>query len=509
MNPPPAISDAEARYDRIRRQTGLWLAPLLFAVLWMWPMPDLTTQAHRLAAVGALTVTLWITEAIPLAAAALLGPALAALLGVCSATAAFAPLSHPVIYLFMGGFLLAAALSRHGFDRRAALWLIARPWIGGSPRRAMIALAIVGFTFSMWISNTATTAMLLPVALGLHATIARALQRPPSELQTFGGGMVLCMAYASSLGGIATPIGTAPNVIALSLLEKQTHERIDFVGWMQFGLPTAAVLLVIVLWVMLRRFPAPTSHIDGLQDQVHRELAELGPMCHAERRTLAVFGVALFGWLAPSLARLALGEAHLVSQWAKASLDEGVVAIVAASLLFVIPSGRRGPEATRLLRWEDAQELDWGTLLLLGGGLSLGGLAFETGLAEAIGRGFISLGGDFALTGWGLVATSTLLVLFLTEVTSNTATTNMMLPVIIGIAQATNQDPHPAVIATTFAASCAFMLPVSTPPNAIAYGSRMLRIPDMVRTGIRLDFWSYWVLLAMAFGLLPLLGRGT
>src|SRR5690606_4908582 len=196
MNPPPAISDAEARYDRIRRQTGLWLAPLLFAVLWMWPMPDLTTQAHRLAAVGALTVTLWITEAIPLAAAALLGPALAALLGVCSATAAFAPLSHPVIYLFMGGFLLAAALSRHGFDRRAALWLIARPWIGGSPRRAMIALAIVGFTFSMWISNTATTAMLLPVALGLHATIARALQRPPSELQTFGGGMVLCMAYA-------------------------------------------------------------------------------------------------------------------------------------------------------------------------------------------------------------------------------------------------------------------------------------------------------------------------
>lgn len=505
------MSDAEARYDRVRRRVGLWLAPLLFVALWSWPMPELSIQAHRLAAVGALTVTLWITEAIPLPAAALAGPALAALLGVCTATAAFAPFSHPVIYLFMGGFLLAAALGRHGFDRRAALWLIARSWIGGSPRRAVIALAVVGFVFSMWISNTAATAMLLPVALGLHATIARALQKPASELHVFGGGMVLSMAYATSLGGMATPIGTAPNVIALSLLEKQTHERIDFIGWMLFGVPTALVLLAIMLFVMLRRFPAPTNHVGGLQDQVHRELAELGPMCSAERRTLGVFGLALVGWLSPSVFRLVLGDAHPVSLWAKSNLDEGVVAILSASLLFLVPAATsnsapsHGTSSTRLLGWEDAQGLDWGTLLLLGGGLSLGGLAFDTGLAEALGRGFLALGGDFATTEWGLVATGTLLVLLLTEVTSNTAATNMMLPVIIGAAQATNQEPHAAVIATTFSASCAFMLPVSTPPNAMAYGTRMLRIPDMIRAGVRLDFWSYFVLLGSAFVLLPIL----
>lgn len=510
MRPQGAASETEARFNGLRRRLGLLGAPLLFAILWVWPMPSLSIEAHRLCAVGALTVTLWVTEAIPLAAAALLGPALAALLGACSATQAFAPFAHPVIFLFMGGFLLAAGLGKAGVDRRAALWLISRAWIRGSPRRALIAITVVGFVFSMWISNTAAMAMLLPVALGIHGTIASALGRPASELRSFGGGLVLSLAYGTSLGGMATPIGTAPNVIALSLLEKQTNIHIDFLGWMTFALPTALVMLVIMLAVVARRFPAPVAEVHGLRSQVLEELRTLGAWQPAERRVLAIFGLAVGGWLLPSLLRIALGSGHPASTWARGALDEGVVAILCASLLFVLPGRPPAEGAPRpcMLDGGDVQRLDWGTLLLLGGGISLGNLAFDTGLAEAMGRGFLTLVGPLAMTSWGLVVLSTMLVLALTEFTSNTATTSMMLPVIIGIAQASGHDPHAAVLSTTLAASCAFMLPVSTPPNAIAYGSRMIRLPEMVRTGIWLDGLGYLVLMGAAFGLLPAVFSG-
>ena len=504
----PALSEAEARFDAIRKRVGLIAAPIAFVAL-LWAPLDLPAPAHALAAVTAMTVVLWVTEAIPLAATALGAPALAAMLGVASPKDALASFGDPLMFLFIGGFVLAAALSRHGFDRRAALWLISRKIVRGSPARAVIAVAVIGFGFSLWISNTATTAMLLPVVLGLHRTMRNVAGNDPETLRKmdrYGGGMCLALAYSSSMGGASTPIGTAPNVIAVGMLDSQVGEKIGFLEWMSFSLPFTIVCTIVIVVVVLRRFPAPVKRVEGLMDEVDRQLKQLGPTKPAELRSVAVFGLAVVGWLAPSIMMLALGPEHPWSQWADDHLVEGVVAIVCASLLFFISTGdkqAKGEEA-RLLRWEDAQNIDWGTLFLLGGGLALGRLTFQTGLAEAIGRGVLDIAGPVAAHPLGLTAAAALLVIFMTEVTSNTATTSMMLPVLIGIAAGAGFDATPTAVAVTLAASCAFMLPVSTPPNAMAYGSRMVRLDMMVRVGFWLDLLCYGLLMGLVVTILPL-----
>jgi len=505
-----AISAAEARFEARRRVVGLVLAPLAFAVLLAMPMPSLTSQAHALAAVAAAVVILWITEAIPLAVSALLGPALAVLLGVAPADEAFGPIADPLIFLFLGGFLLAEGLSRQGVDRRVALWLVARRIVAGSPKRAMIAMGAISFAFSMWISNTATTAMLLPVALGLHATMREVVGTDPERrrvLDRYGGGLCIMVAYASSIGGVATPIGTGPNVLAIGMLEDRLGARFDFARWMAFALPTALAMLVIASAIAVRRFPAPVARLAGLSAEVERQLAALGPVAPGERRAVGVFALAIAAWLTPSILNLSLGRTHAWSVWADARLDEGVVAIAAASLLFLLPSGapaNDGGIRPRLLAWRDTRNLDWGTLLLLGGGLALGRLTFETGLAEAIGRGVLDTMGAVAREPLGLMLCASALMLLLTEVTSNTAVTSMMLPVLIGIAQAGDLDPVPVALLATMAASFAFMLPVSTPPNAMAYGTQLVKIDAMLGFGIRLDLAGYLVLVVVGAVLLPL-----
>jgi sodium-dependent dicarboxylate transporter 2/3/5 len=253
-------TEAEARFEARRRRAGQILAPLAFVGMLALPMSGLTPQGHGLAAITAMTVILWITEAIPLAAAAVLAPSLAVVLGVTDATTAFAPLANPLIFLFMGGFMLALGLAEQGLDRRAALWLLGRRWISGSPARASAAIAVATYLISMWISNTATAAMMIPVALGLSRTIREAapeVDRP--RFDRHAEGMLLGLCYAASLGGIATPVGTAPNVIALGLVESQLDLRIDFFQWMSFALPTSAVTLVVVLLYGAWRFPSPSA----------------------------------------------------------------------------------------------------------------------------------------------------------------------------------------------------------------------------------------------------------
>ncbi len=494
--------EAEARFDRRRRAAGLILAPTLLVGLVALPMPGLSPAAHTLAGVAAMTVVLWITEAIPLAATALLGPALAVVLGVADAKTAFAAFGDPLIFLFLGGFLLAGGLARQGFDRRAALWLVSRRFIAGSPVRALYAIGAISFAFSMWISNTATTAMLIPVALGLHQTVCRVAPDDPKtrrQLDRFGGGMCLALAYASSLGGSSTPIGTGPNVIALGMLEEQTGAQLDFATWMALGLPPAVLTTAAMLWLTARAFPAPLARVEGLTDEVRRQLAALGPLRSGERRVLLVFGLTVVGWLTPAALKLSLGPAHASAQWARLALNEGVVAIVGACVLFMLPDGTREPDGSRrrLLDGSSLQQIDWSTLLLLGGGFALGKLTFATGLAEAMGHGVLELAGSIARHPAGLLAAATLLVIFLTEVTSNTATTSMMLPVLIGIAQASGFDPRATAITVTLAASHAFMLPVSTPPNAMAYGTRLIRLDSMVRLGLRLDVIGFVLLTAL------------
>lgn len=497
-----ALSDAEARFDAIRRRVGLISGPLALVVMLATPMPSLSEPAHRLAAVATMAVILWVTEAIPLAVTALLAPALAVILGVTNAKAALAPFADPLIFLFMGGFFLAKGLSAQGFDRRAALWLMARKIVAGSPRRAVVAIGAIAFGFSMWISNTATTAMLIPVALGLRATMAKVVGDDPEarrRLDHYAGGMCLTLAYAANLGGVSTPIGTGPNVIALGVLDN-VGVRFDFFQWMSFALPTALVGVTFVLYRNLRTFPPPAERIEGLTEEVKRELSALGPMGTGERRAVAIFGLAVAGWLIPSIFKLTLGPADPITQWAREGLREGIVAIAAASFLFVVPNGRDG---WPILEWREAERIDWGTLFLLGGGIALGKMVFDTGLAQAIGEAVKSF--PLANHPLGLLVAACTLVIYLTEVTSNSATTSMMLPVLIGIAQALGTDPVPVAVAVTMAASFAFMLPVSTPPNAMAYGTGMLRIGDMIRVGFWLDLVGLIIVVAAGALLVPMM----
>ncbi|MCY1057403.1 DASS family sodium-coupled anion symporter [Nannocystis sp. SCPEA4] len=497
---------ARSSFDVVRRKVGGVLAPLVFFGLLIAPL-DLPGPAHRLSAIFAATVVLWVCEVIPLGATALIAPALAVAMDVTPAAKAFAPFASPLIFLFLGGFMIALGLSEQGLDRRAALWLLARDWVRGSPARARMAVGIGAFACSMWISNTATTAMLIPVALGLCAAIrGAALSEDQPKFDRYAEGTLLTLTYACSIGGIATPIGTAPNVIALDFLERQVGVQLDFFQWISFGLPTGLATLAIVLVYAERRFPAPVARLDRLTVEVKKQLDGLGPMSPGERRAAAVFLLAVTGWLLPSVLKVVLGAAHPVAAWADRCLQEGVVATLAGVLLCIVPGGRRRGEP--VLPWDKAMRLDWSTLYLLGGGFSLGAMMFDTGLAEAVARGFLAIAGPIAGSPFGLLAASTFLVLWLTEVTSNVATTSMMVPVLIAIAQAAGIDPLPTILCVTMAASFAFTLPVSTPPNAIAYGTGLIKIQSMIRFGIVLDLLGYLVLLACGALLLPALGLG-
>jgi len=494
----------------VRVLVGRVLAPLTLVALLLAPLPGLSIEAHRLTAIAAMTVVLWISEALPLAVTAVVAPALAVLFEVAPAKQAFAPFAHPLLFMFIGAFMLARALSIHGFDRRAALWLLARGFVGGSPRRALLVVGATAFLFSMWINNTATAAMMCPIAVGLCASIRAKCPDEPAVIARhakFEQGILLTLAYAASLGGICTPVGTAPNMIAIAELERIAGVHFDFVRWMSFAVPIALVGLAGVLIVAYRRWPPAVEEVADLGASVERDLAALGPLTPAEARTVLVFGLTIVGWLTPSLLRISLGETATLTTWAHAALPEGVVAILSASLLFVIPADARnrdsGPARPRpLLDWPQAATIDWGTVLLLGGGLALGNLTVASGLADAIGDAVSSwLGPDPSPL--LLILTVTTLVVYMTELVSNTATINMLLPVIVPLAARSGADPIPTVLCATIASSFAFMLPVSTPPNAVVYGSGLVQLPTMVRVGARLNLMAIALLVIVGVWVLP------
>ncbi len=518
----PAIlrrSPAEERFERIRRGIGAALAPTVFLYLLAFPpAPSLSIAGQRCAALAAAVVVLWMTEAIPIAVTSLAIPIAATLLSICDAKVAFAPFASPLIFLFMGGFMLAQGLKTQGLDRRVTLWLLSRNAVGGSPWRTLVALAVLSFSLSMWMSNAATVALLLPIVLGVTQSQTKdanrnvsdrdppSLEVPPSDPQDtsaprFAELTLLAVAYAASLGGMATPVGTAPNLIALDQLQARTGESFDFVEWMAVALPTAAAILAIVLLMM--RWSGAVPRV-GSRDAV-RAVAEqhraLGLMRPGERRVALVFAGAAVCWLAPTLLKLTLGKGHPAVTWTSSTLDEGVVALSAALLLCVLPSGARvrlpdaegDPRSAPLLPWSTATEIDWGTLFLLGGSFTLSQLCFATGVADALTAALLPANAGATI----LLVAGTVLVLYLTEVVSNTAITGMMVPIVLSMALQAGLPPAPIVMCVTLAASCAFMLPVGTPPNAMVYGTGQVRIATMVRYGFWLDLGALVVLLGL------------
>ncbi|MEW6325880.1 MAG: DASS family sodium-coupled anion symporter, partial [Nitrospirota bacterium] len=429
--PREAMSEAEARFERARAAAGLLLGPALFLLI-LWIPFALETPAHRLAAILAWVVIYWITEAIPLPATALLGPLLCVLLGVADLRAAFAPFANPIIFLFIGSFMLARAMMVHGLDRRVAGALLSRPWVGATPFRLMAATG--GFTaaLSMWISNTAATAMVFPIALGV-------LRGAGSAGGGYPTGLMLMVAYGASVGGIGTLIGTPPNLIGAGLIEQQIGVKISFVRWMAFGLPLVGVMLA-VLAVLLYRLHRPAENLVGrLREGAGRTRSSPPPWSAGERHTAVAFGVAVSLWLFPAVLALTAGAESAAARWYDRHLPEAAVALLAALLLFVLPVN--WSERAFTLTWRDAGAIDWGTILLFGGGLSLGDLMFKTQLSNVIGSGLASALEVESL--WAITAFAIGLGILMSELTSNTASATMVIPVVIAIAQAAGVSPLP------------------------------------------------------------------
>jgi sodium-dependent dicarboxylate transporter 2/3/5 len=503
------LSPAELHFERMRRTAGLFAGPALFAVLLALPIPGLPVPAARLAALLAWVLTWWITEAVPIPVASILGPALAVVLGVGSAAEMFAPFGDPIVFLFLGGFVLAEAMFATGLDRRFAYAILARRWVGSSSTRILAAFAVATAGLSAWLSNTATTAMLYPIALSVLAALSRLLERASGSpvdatRLRFGTSLMLTIAWASSIGGIVTPVGTPPNLVVLGQLEQLAQVRIPFFQWMLVGGPIAALMVLVLLAHLRWSLPPEVGEIRGSGDEFLHERAALGAPSRAERNVLGAFALTVAFWVLPGVLALLWGTESAAVRQVQRLLPESVVAVLGAGLLFVLPVDWRERRFT--LRWSEAVRIDWGTLLLFGGGLSLGAAMFRTGLAEAVGQGIVRATGAQSLA--ALTVLFTLLAIVLTETTSNTAAATMVAPLAIAAAQAAGVSPVPPAMGVALGASMAFMLPVSTPPNAIVYGSGCVPITVMLRLGTLLDLASAILVPAGVLLLTRLFGIG-
>jgi sodium-dependent dicarboxylate transporter 2/3/5 len=494
-------SPAEERFNRRRRTAGLFAAPAILLIVLALPMPGLAGAGHRLAAVMAAVVGLWVSEALPMAVTARLGPALAVVLEVAPARQALASFADPIIFLFIGSFILAEAMFVHGLDRRIAFTALSSSLVGASAVRMLVAYGAVATVISMWISNTATTAMLFPIGLsivghvGLHGTA-------PDALRRFAIAMMLVTSFAASVGGMATPVGTPPNLIGIGFIQRLTGEAVPFLAWMRLGVPLVAVLTVLLLgWFAWWGARGLRVGPEGLA-LVRAEREALGPWTRAQRNVVIAFAVAVFLWVAPGLGAIAGAQAAPLLRHFSEAVPESIAALIGALLLFLLPVDWRQRKFT--LSWDQAVGIDWGIILLYGGGLALGDLAFSTGLARWLGDALTSIlpaRTELALT---IVFTGAAIVL--SEATSNAASANMIVPVAIAVAQAAGIHPLRPALGATLGASMGFMMPISTAPNAIVYSSGYVPIGAMMRHGLLLDLVSFVVIVAAIAGLGPLLG---
>ncbi|HEV7298511.1 MAG TPA: DASS family sodium-coupled anion symporter [Tepidisphaeraceae bacterium] len=511
------VSEGEARFELYRKLAGLVLTPLAFFITYTL-CDGLTPQGRTLSAILASVVALWVTELIPLPVTSLLGAAMCVVLGVSDAKTVLAYFGDPIIFVFLGGFMIARAMSVHQLDRRIALYFLSIPIIGSTRAGMLAGLGIVTAFLSMWVSNTATAAMMLPIALGMLSAIHRMrVERGeasgPMDAANwpFATGMMLMVAYGASIGGIGTPVGSPPNLIGLALIRKSVGVDISFFQWMMLCLPLLLAMggvLFLLLYLMHRDRPAVKSSVTGSEvlAYIQLERRKIGPWTRGQANTLIAFAIAVTLWVLPGVLALPwfakLPSAVATAAWFKSHLPESIVALLAASLLFLLPTRLRTGEFT--LSWKDGQKIDWGTILLFGGGLALGTLMFDTKVAEAMGYALTNRIDASSL--WTLTAVSIAMGIVLSEGTSNTASANMVIPVVIAISQSAGVNPLPPALGACLGASYGFMLPVSTPPNAIVYGSGLVPLSRMMRAGIVFDILGFGVIFGGLRLLCPLMG---
>jgi sodium-dependent dicarboxylate transporter 2/3/5 len=487
----------------MKKTIGKFLGIIIFFVIIIWPIdPSIfPIEAKFVAAATLLMVVWWVTEAIPIPATALLPLVMFPLLGVLSPTEAAAPYADKIIYLFMGGFIIAMSMQRWGLHERIALHIIDK--MGTSPRQLIFGFMIATAFLSMWISNTATAMMMIPIAIAIIATILPkkdiGLDEMTDEQRDFSECLVISIAHAATIGGIATIIGTPPNGIFIAQLETifPTAPAIDFFTWMKFGLPLTAIFLPISwLWLTYGPYRHMPKKIAHGKEIIHDRLKELGPMGWGEKWTLTVFVLTALAWIfrtqkeiggfiIPGLSTIFPG------------IHDSTIAIFGALLLFLLPVNAK--EGIFTMNWEWAKKIPWGILILFGGGIALSKAFINSGLAVVIMEYLASL--QF-LSIIALLIIVGILVSMLTEVTSNTAIASVMMPIMAVTSVSFGYHPFILMITAALAASMAFMLPVATPPNAVAYGTGYISMHDMIRSGYVLNFIGVGLIAMFMFTLI-------
>ena len=499
------------RFETRLRTAGLLLGPTSALLVYLVNPGGHPPAARTLLAILALTVCFWITEAIPLPATALLSSALAILCGVAPARAVFEPYADPVIFLFIGSFLLAEAFGRYGLDRRVAARALGREDKARGPMATVFGLGGATAFVSCWLSNTATAALMTPMAVGLAGASDRLPEDGPSrkgagDPSRWVSALLLMVAYGASVGGMATLVGTPPNLLVAGFLERLCGVKVGFAAWLLFALPIALVLFAAsLLWVRLFLL---RGEDDGSASWIRGPQAASLPPSDREtakgaRLTIAAFLLAGILWMLPSAAAAILGASSPVAQRLAALLPESAVALFCAALLFVAPVDWRRRRFA--LSWREGRRVNWGIILLFGGGLSLGTLAESTGLARWVGEGLGGLG--LARSESGLLFCAIALTIVVSEFASNTAAATLLVPVVIAAAQTAGFDPVRPALGVGLAATCGFIFPVSTPPNAIVYGTGLLPLRRMTPAGLLLDLTALVVIWGGMMLLSPVLPR--
>jgi sodium-dependent dicarboxylate transporter 2/3/5 len=484
-----------------RKKIGFLLGPFLFLIAYFFPLLPQNKKASSLMAVFLLVVVWWVTECIPIPITALLIPIFITVFQIAPVKEAFAPFANPIIMLFLGSFMLARAMSVHALDQKLAYSILSLKSIGHKKTRILFALGLTTVFLSLWISNTATTAMMFPIALGVLGTFDS--EKGKKGTPPFSIILLLTLAYSASIGGIGTPIGSPPNLIAIGMLEKLADYRITFFQWMIVGFLVLVPMFFVLFYFMKFRLRGEknSGKLTSILPFKGKKVQQ--GWWRAQKNVLVAFSVTVFLWVFPGFVSLVWGRKAPLFLWFQEHLPEAAAAIIGAGLLFILPVNLKRGQFT--LSLNEALKIDWGTLLLFGGGLSLGFQMDATGLAVAIGKYLLSLGpgaASLSLITFLAVAFS----VYLTELTSNTASATMIIPIIIAISKVASISPLPPVLGSAIGCSFAFMLPVATPPNAIIYGSGLVRLPQMMKFGFWMNIAGIIIIWVGIRFIAPLLG---
>ncbi len=469
------------------KKIGAISGPAIFFLVLLFFHPEgLSKEANAILASTLWVAIWWITEAIPIAATSLLPIVLFPLSGGLDIKTTTAAFGNHNIFLYAGGFILAIGIERWNLHKRIALSII--NVIGTNVKTMILGFMIATAFLSMWISNTATSVMMLPIGIAIITQLTDNPNTIEDENKIFGKALMLAIAYSASIGGVASLIGTPTNLILAGVVKEISGFEITFTNWIVIGLPIS-ILMLFICWHYLVQiaFSFKQKEFPGGKNEVKRQLKELGKISFEEKLVLAVFIFTAFAWITRSF----------LLQPIFSAIDDTIIAIIAALLLFLLPSREKGKP---LMNWKSAVKLPWGVLLLFGGGLALAAGFNESGLALWIGSQMTLLQGVYLITLLAFIVTA---VNFLTEITSNVATTSMLLPVLASLALSLDVHPFILMVGATIAASCAFMLPVATPPNAVVFGSGYLTIPDMMKKGFWLNIISIILIIVITYYLLP------